>query len=356
MKQEFISQSPAPKAEQTILSRLEEAFRIMQCDRFYVASAYATVEGVRSVLDIADKHTHIEAYCWVLGLDDYFTHPKALELCRDLPASALRVASFSRAKKCIFHPKVMLLSSSQVPEQSLLVVGSANLTAAALKRNAEAVVLLRSETEKEAQELLAYWQSVWQLGKSLSNTQLASYRAGYDVAKQERKNLAKLNLSTEISEEDVPEIKDAPPTEAELDASQAAICWIEVGKIVGGRELEFVGAQAPFFGLSSTDKAVRENVTRTFSLSDNSSTSLRLKYRPNFMWRLELNNQVPEVAVGLKVGMERSPYVAVVTKEGGNRFALRFIRDDSAEYAALQAKSTAIGTLKRTSSRFYGWA
>ncbi len=90
--------------------------------------------------------------------------------------------------------------------------------------------------------MLELWNSVWQLGKSLSNAQLEAYRANYDTAKQERSKLAKLKLNTEIGEEDVQEVQEGLPAETELDASQATVCWIEVGKIVGGRELEFVSA------------------------------------------------------------------------------------------------------------------
>lgn len=324
----------------------------MLYDRLSVASAYASVEGVRNVLDAATEHAKIERYCWILGLDDYFTHPKALELCRDLPASTLRVASFLRKKNCIFHPKVMLLSSSQKPDEALLLIGSANLTAAALNRNAEAVVLLHSETTAEAQQLLNLWEAVWKLGFSLTKPKLDDYRAKFEIAKQERKKLTKLHMNS-AGDEETQNAEQIASGETELDASQATKCWIEVGKIVGGRELEFVAAQAPFFGLSSADNGA---ANRVFVLSNKSSVSLRLKYRPNAMWRLELTSQVPEVKAGLKIGMERSPYVAVVTKLNHNQFLLGFMPANSAEYAALRTESAIVGTLKKTSKRSYGWA
>lgn len=78
------------------------------------------------------------------------------------------------------------------------------------------------------------------------------------------------------------------------------------------------------------------------------------------MWRLQMNNEVPEVARGLRPRdkrtgkLGRSPYVAVFDRGDDRRtYFLRFIRDDSAEYSELRRRS--VKSSGRTSSRRYGW-
>jgi hypothetical protein len=124
-----------------------------------------------------------------------------------------------------------------------------------------------------------------------------------------------------------------------------------------GRELEFKGEQARFFGL---DPAGGPAEFRDFTLSNGNTASLRLKYQGNSMWRLQLRQEVPEVGVGLRPKargvLGRSPYVAVFRRlEGNNLFALSFPRKTSSEYLSIRNLSESAGTIGHTSSREYGW-
>ena len=147
--------------------------------------------------------------------------------------------------------------------------------------------------------------------------------------------------------------------DAELDPAQATICWIECGYITAmGREIELKAEQGLFFGLNPAGEEPR---VFNFLVSSGVTTSLRLKFQANHMWRLQLNSEVPEVAAGLRPRMPdgtlgRSSYVAVFERtDDGSVFRLRFIGLSSIEFAKLARKSRQLGTLGQTSARQYGW-
>jgi len=149
----------------------------------------------------------------------------------------------------------------------------------------------------------------------------------------------------------------------ELDPSRAITCWIECGAITAmGRELELKAEQGLFFGLnpSASDEAFFK-----FRVSNGSMARLRMKYQGNHMWRLQMNNEVPEVRAGLRPRLPtgklgRSEYVAVITRmaERGT-YDLAFLHLDSQDFAELQTRSQELGTVGHTtatsSGRMYGW-
>jgi hypothetical protein len=84
-----------------------------------------------------------------------------------------------------------------------------------------------------------------------------------------------------------------------------------------------------------------------------------MKYQGNHMWRLQMNNEVPEVKVGLrpKLGggkLGRSHFAAIFQK-AANKFQLKFVRLNSRLFGTLVRKTKECGTLGQTSARTYGW-
>ena len=86
-----------------------------------------------------------------------------------------------------------------------------------------------------------------------------------------------------------------------------------------------------------------------------------MKYQASHMWRLQMNNYVPEVMAGLRSlrpdgTLGRSPYVAVFQRiPNSQAIRLRFLELDSAEFAALRRRAIKSGMLGRTRARQYGW-
>jgi HKD family nuclease len=373
MYYQLITQLSPSGSDETLLESLTEIAQTIECDQVYIATAYATVGGVRKLLTMMTERVESFESNWLLGLDDYITQPGALELCLALPSASLRVASFTRRHKIRFHPKIILLASSRHPQKASLIIGSSNLTANGLSKNIEASMVVSSNSIEEATELRSYWQKYWELGNLLSTGEFENYARTYQEIKSRREEAGLGDQGLEPHEEsngnDRPTSKRTSSKRerrrkvleqdsAEIDPSLASTCWIEVGNITGkGVELEFTAEQALFFGLSPHGG---ESEYKVFVLSDGSRAKLKLKYQENSMWRLQMNNSVPEVAAGLRPRSSsgkllRSPFVAVFKKLPRGAYELQFIDDDSDSYFELCEVSKQHRTFGSTSARNYGW-
>ena len=218
-----------------------------------------------------------------------------------------------------------------------------------------------SESEDDSINLTNFWARYWAIGEPLTAAYLGSYKNRYEIQKAKRRR-AGLGIVDDAGVEEQA-VAEQPPGEilgndaAEVMPEDATVCWIEVGRNTAmGRELEFKAEQARFFGLPSAGGNAEY---RSFNLSNNLNIELRLKYQENGMWRLQMNNEVPEVAAGLRPyenGRQgRSPFVAVFRRVRHNLIDLRFIQDTSAEFNEMKRESRRVGALGRTTTREYGW-
>lgn len=121
----------------------------------------------------------------VIGTHFYQTHPDVIDAFID--SDRVR---FILQPDGIFHPKIYLFWKSASWEA---LVGSANLTAAALTNNSEAMILVSAlddnvpEMRKEITKLIdGYWENA----KSISKTQAASYRVLWKMHQPALKRLS----------------------------------------------------------------------------------------------------------------------------------------------------------------------
>ena len=350
-------QQKASPPEQTIRGVLEQRLREQEYNRIHVAMAYVSIAGARA-LWAACSHVPGVRSQWLVGLDDFVTQPGAVDLVRSLGGAELRVAAYG-GRPFRFHPKVCHFQSDT--NRDLLIVGSANLTRSALSGNAEAVVFLQSETQAESAQFNSVWSTLWSLGHSPTDSELSAYRESYLRAKPLRDQLRDIEPS-----EQAPSPRAGPVLErdnVELDPQNATTCWIECGSITAmGRELEFKAEQGLFFGLNPH---LTNQQTFNFRVSNGSTVQLRIKYQGNHMWRLQMNNDVPEVRNGLRPTLPngklgRSEFVAVFSRtQDDNTYELGFLHLTSTEFADLQSRSNQLGTVgyttATTSGRIYGW-
>jgi len=124
-----------------------------------------------------------------------------------------------------FHAKAYLLDFS-AKQSATLIIGSANLTQAALTKNCEGFVLVRAKTRAQTIELQHYWDLIWRMGESATTELVSGYEERY---KRRRVHYP------EVEEES----SDAPPTsktsklvKQSLDTSKLA--WIVLGYNTGG--------------------------------------------------------------------------------------------------------------------------
>lgn len=347
-------QLPHPKEPQSLEALMSRIASQQAWDAISVAVAYSSVSGVRQFYEIVRQLHPSASFRWLLGLDDYITQPGAIEFCATLPHAQLRVFT-SRGGRSRFHPKLYLFENTSSRTNASIIIGSANLTAAALRRNCEAVAIVEARTTADTAHIGASFDSVWELGKEPSAAILEEYAANF---KKHRKSRSFLIGSDPLQTDTTKKGEVLHSDAAEMDPSIANVCWIEVGKNTAmGRELEFKAEQALFFGLTPTGGPPE---MRNFRVSSGNLVPLRLKYQGNAMWRLQMTSDIPEVAIGLRPlidgKLQRSPFVAVFERNKvENSFRLAFVRASSRDFARIRAASKQLGTIGTTSTREYGW-
>lgn len=354
MKAHLIVQRPDTPENESIQAHLSACVKHGNFDSLRVAVAYATVSGVRSLLSAFDGQS-LQKSRWVIGLDDAVTQPGAIEFLRTLKNGEVRLASFEAVGRR-FHPKLYAFSKIDDANAVTVMIGSANLTASAFLGNSEAVAFLNSKGGQTTADFETIWNQLWMQGRAITDLDFQSYAEKYERTSRLKEKYKKLvtktppkGASQEVLASD----------EAEIDPSIARICWIECGNVTAmGRELELKAEQGIFFGLSP---AGGKSKNIDVEVSDGSIIALRMKYQGNHMWRLQMNNQVPEVKAGLRPiksdgKLDRSPYVAVFDRVPGKKVTkLRFIDKSSAEFVALRQRTLKSGTLGKTTAREYGW-
>jgi len=360
MRVDFILQSENSSEKNSIGQHIANVVAKGKFTSARIAVAYATVSGTRQILK-SFSSKKLASSQWVIGLSDFITHPDALELLFKTDGASVKVADTVKYGTR-YHPKVFQFGDEKSTTPKLTFIGSANMTAAALRTNVETLSELTAEDKSDFKSFDTLWGKLWKTGKPLTAKRLAEYRVKFEAADKARKtSKAKLRkihaASTKPPSNKAVEILSSD--EAQLDPKLAKTCWIEVGKAtLFGRELEFKLELANFFGLDSSDTNEK---TFNFKLDDKSETQLRMKYQAkNGMWRLQMNPTIPEVEIGLRPkipgGLGRSPHVAIFTKtKADDTFQLKFILDTSVAYTRLQSKSEKTGTLGQTSARKYGW-
>lgn len=356
MKVSYLIQKAKAPSSGTIKSALEARLQAQPHDSVSVAMAYVSVAGVRILLN-AFSGRPISQSQWLVGLDDAVSQPGALDLLKTLGGAQVRVASLAHAS-IRFHPKVCRFQYSSGRGKELLMVGSANLTSSALAGNAEAVVFIEGQNRADKDQFSRIWADLWSQGHEPTTEELASYKERYEAAKAAREQ----SRGTPAIRERRARAKTEPilaSDGAELDPSRAKTCWIECGSVTAmGRELEFKAEQGLFFGLQP---AGGDPKTFRFGASNGSIVSLRMKYQQNQMWRLQMNNDVPEVRRGLRPTgpdgkLGRSDQVAVFTRtDDQDLFDIRFIKLRSRRFSALKKRSSRLGTVGHTTARCYGW-
>lgn len=354
MKSNLIIQSPQTPKNASLQSFITEQIHSGKFDCAKVAVAYATVSGVRAMLAAFEKQG-LKSSHWLIGLDDSVTQPGAIELLLTLKNAEVRVASFKQYH-FRFHPKFFTFSCKKKNNKLLALVGSANLTASALFGNCEAVAVLEGQSKSDRSIIDEAWDTLWKQGHKPDSEELDEYKLLYKKAteldKEYKNNFAKKQKDTGTSE-------ILASDNAELDPTTADICWIECGKVTAmGRELELKSEQGLFFGLNPSGGGEKDIAITT---SDEKQTNLKMKYQGNKMWRLQMNNNVPEVKDGLRPKTKdgklgRSPYVAVFSRNTSNKtIGLKFLKIDSDEFKILREQTMESGTLGKTIVREYGW-
>ncbi len=180
----------ASQTQSTLIALVEN------CESMQWAVAWATENAVfEAAMKDSSKFEH-----FVVGTHMFQTQPEVLER-----AAALAAAAVVPPTGDLFHPKVYLFRNGQ---RIRCVVGSPNLTKAAMSRNVEASVLLDGSLDDVALvELSRFVAEAWKGAEDISHEFLFRYRHQYAAKTAARQELIKF---ADVRPPSKPNTKRAP--------------------------------------------------------------------------------------------------------------------------------------------------
>ncbi|NMX73783.1 hypothetical protein HBO23_12555 [Pseudomonas sp. WS 5532] len=180
----------ASQTQSTLIALVEN------CESMQWAVAWATENAVfEAAMKYSSKFEH-----FVVGTHMFQTQPEVLER-----AAALAAAAVVPPTGDLFHPKVYLFRNGQ---RIRGVVGSPNLTKAAMSRNVEASVLLDGSLDDAALvELSRFVAEAWKGAEDISHEFLFRYRHQYAAKTAARQELIKF---ADVRPPSKPNTKRAP--------------------------------------------------------------------------------------------------------------------------------------------------
>ena len=327
-----------------------EAADIANLDRLDVAVAYATTSGIPCLINAIGRDIPVSR--WVIGIDDAVSQPAAIEQIRNMPGAEVRLAS--KGPRHRFHPKIYQLWSSTHPAICVSYVGSGNFTSNGLQGNAEAGVVLISESVEETGYIREQWQSFWDLGHPLTPLSLERYREAYDAVRTVRAAADRTVREEVLDDAAIVHILNVAPEGLAFDGTPqtATVAWLECGTAsAGGRDLEFPAPMVPFFQLQGNRAAYALRM-----LPGNAVFELYFTMRQdNGMWRVLLSSDAIEAATGRTslrpiAGGNRSDLIIIFRRNHGAEadFDVQFVEIGSAQYDELVHETQAHGVINRT--------
>ncbi len=180
----------ASQTQSTLIALVEN------CESMQWAVAWATENAVfEAAMKDSSKFEH-----FVVGTHMFQTQPEVLER-----AAALAAAAVVPPTGDLFHPKVYLFRNGQ---RIRCVVGSPNLTKAAMSRNVEASVLLDGSLDDAALvDLSRFVAEAWKGAEDISHEFLFRYRHQYAAKTAARQELIKF---ADVRPPSKPNTKRAP--------------------------------------------------------------------------------------------------------------------------------------------------
>ncbi|MDD2969904.1 MAG: DEAD/DEAH box helicase [Lachnospiraceae bacterium] len=176
-KPQFVSNNY--KEGRKVLSSIED--ELLVCDRFQISVAFITMSGITPLLqtlrDLEKKNIQGE-----ILTTNYlnFSEPKALEKLNELKNITLKMYDVEAAEEG-FHTKGYIFKREEIYR---IIIGSSNLTSAALTRNREwNTKLISTEQGEVAQEIVAEFNELWQSDYSLD------FNEFYEIYKEKYKTI-----------------------------------------------------------------------------------------------------------------------------------------------------------------------
>lgn len=180
-KPQFISNNY--RAGKKVLSSIEDELLI--CDHFQISVAFITMSGITPLLQTLKELEKKEIPGEILTTNYLnFSEPSALEKLNRLQNVTLKMYDVEAADKG-FHTKGYIFKKEEIYR---IIIGSSNMTSAALTSNREwNTKIVSTEQGEVAQEIMAEFQELWNSKYALDFNQFyENYKERYRIIKRQR--------------------------------------------------------------------------------------------------------------------------------------------------------------------------
>ena len=176
-----------------VLSVIED--ELLKCDKFQISVAFITLGGVTPLLQTLKELEKREIQGEILTsnyLD--FSEPQALEKLNSLKNIRIKMYDTNSAKNG-FHTKGYIFKEEEVYR---IIIGSSNMTSAALTTNREWNTKLVSTSQGEVTEdILKEFDELWNSEYALDyDVFYEEYKQRYDIIKEQRKIATERNVTS----------------------------------------------------------------------------------------------------------------------------------------------------------------
>ena len=166
-----------------VLSSIED--ELLRCDKFQISVAFITLGGITPLLQTLKELEKKNIQGEILTTNYLnFSEPKALEKLNGLSNITLKMYDVQEAGEG-FHTKGYIFKTDEVYR---IIIGSSNITSAALTRNQEwNTKLVSTEQGEMAREIVAEFNRLWNSEYALEfNEFYESYKEQYKIIKHQR--------------------------------------------------------------------------------------------------------------------------------------------------------------------------
>lgn len=182
------------KEGKKVLSSVED--ELLKCDRFQISVAFITMSGITPLLQTLKELENKNIPGKILTTNYLnFSEPGALKKLNDLSNITLKMYDVEAADEG-FHTKGYIFRKDEIYR---IIIGSSNITSAALTSNREwNTKLISTEQGEMAKEIVAEFKELWNSPYALSfDTFYENYKERYQIIKHQRE-AAKLDEITSI--------------------------------------------------------------------------------------------------------------------------------------------------------------
>lgn len=182
------------KEGKKVLSSVED--ELLKCDRFQISVAFITMSGITPLIQTLKELENKNIPGEILTTNYLnFSEPGALKKLNDLSNITLKMYDVEAADEG-FHTKGYIFRKDEIYR---IIIGSSNITSAALTSNREwNTKLISTEQGEMAKEIVAEFKELWNSPYALSfDTFYENYKERYQIIKHQRE-AAKLDEITSI--------------------------------------------------------------------------------------------------------------------------------------------------------------